>query len=109
MVLQDSVSDTTGSLIVFATIDSEVISMVLNEAIIPYVSFLPIGLSIVPYYGQGRRPSVECGSMVTVGSHILLPIQNISEITTENVNTVGQLLSLTIQGVQEVVRVNRRG
>ncbi|XP_076915364.1 homeobox-leucine zipper protein HDG1-like [Bidens hawaiensis] len=95
MVLQDSVSDTTVSLIVSATVDSKTISMVLNEDIIPYVPFLPIGLSIVPYYGEGREPNVECGSMVTVGSQMLIPGQ--TEITTEHIITMRQLLSLTIQ------------
>ncbi|KAI3800162.1 hypothetical protein L1987_35472 [Smallanthus sonchifolius] len=62
MILQETVSDMTGSLIVYATVDIPTVSVVMNGDDTSSVALLPSGLCIVPGYGEGGG---ERGSMVT--------------------------------------------
>ncbi|KAJ0856178.1 putative homeobox-leucine zipper protein GLAB [Helianthus annuus] len=99
MVLQEASSDTTGSLIVYAIVDTPTVALVMHGGDSSRVGLLPIGLSIVPYHGE----SGESGSMVTVGFHRLLRNQVISNITVENINTLNRLVAQTVQGLKMLV------
>ncbi|KAI3793036.1 hypothetical protein L1987_35648 [Smallanthus sonchifolius] len=61
----ETVSDMTGSLIVYATVDIPTVSVVMNGADTSSVALLPSGLCIVPGYGEWGAPGGERGSMVT--------------------------------------------
>ncbi|KAM0023812.1 putative homeobox-leucine zipper protein GLAB [Helianthus debilis subsp. tardiflorus] len=99
MVLQEASSDTTGSLIVYAIVDTPTIALVIHGGDSSRVGLLPVGLSIVPYHGE----SGESGSMVTVGFHRLLRNQVISNITMENINTLNRLVAQTVRGLKMLV------
>ncbi|KAJ0705506.1 putative homeobox-leucine zipper protein GLAB [Helianthus annuus] len=98
-VLQEASSDTTGSLIVYAIVDTPTVALVMHGGDSSRVGLLPIGLSIVPYHGE----SGESGSMVTVGFHRLLRNQVLSNITMQNINTLNRLVAETVQGLKMLV------
>lgn len=108
MVLQETVSDMTGSLIVYATVDLPTVSIVMDGGDTSLVALLPSGLCIVPAYTEGSAPGGECGSMITVGFHILLPDVGTSCFTIETISTINDLVSRTILGVKEIVRSSQQ-
>ncbi|KAF5788098.1 putative transcription factor & lipid binding HD-SAD family [Helianthus annuus] len=105
MVLQETICDMTGSLIVYATIDFPTISVVMNGEDIASVALLPSGLCIVPGYGYGEDGAGgERGSMVTVGLQLLHPdITTSNMITMETIIMINDLVARTVQGIIEIV------
>ncbi|KAK1419784.1 hypothetical protein QVD17_29116 [Tagetes erecta] len=101
-------SDMTGSLIVYATVDLPTVSLVMNGGDTSPVALLPSGLCIVPGYTEGSALCGECGSMVTVGFQILLPGLGTSHLTLKTVSTINDLVSRTILGIQEIVRFSQQ-
>ncbi|MFS8013574.1 putative homeobox-leucine zipper protein GLAB [Helianthus anomalus] len=93
MVLQEASSDTPGSLIVYATINTPTVALVMRRGDSSRVGLLPTGLSIVPYHGE----SGQSGSMV--GFHMLLPNQVISNITMENISILNRLVARTVDSL----------
>ncbi|KAJ0745113.1 putative transcription factor & lipid binding HD-SAD family [Helianthus annuus] len=103
MVLQETISDMTGSLIVYATIDFPTVSVVMNGEDISSVALLPSGLCIVPGYGEDGAGG-ERGSMVTVGLQLLHPdITTSNMITMETIIMINGLVARTVQGIIEIV------
>ncbi|KAF5788106.1 putative transcription factor & lipid binding HD-SAD family [Helianthus annuus] len=103
MVLQETISDMTGSLIVYATIDFPTVSVVMNGEDISSVALLPSGLCIVPGYGEDGAGG-ERGSMVTVGLQLLHPdITTSNMITMETIIMINDLVARTVQGIIEIV------
>ncbi|KAF5788093.1 putative transcription factor & lipid binding HD-SAD family [Helianthus annuus] len=103
MVLQETISDMTGSLIVYATIDFPTVSVVMNGEDISLVALLPSGLCIVPGYGEDHAGG-ERGSMVTVGLQLLHPdITTSNMITMETIIMINDLVARTVQGIIEIV------
>ncbi|KAM0017450.1 putative transcription factor & lipid binding HD-SAD family [Helianthus debilis subsp. tardiflorus] len=104
MVLQETISDMTGSLIVYATIDFPTVSVVMNGEDISSVALLPSGLCIVPGYGEDGAGG-ERGSMVTVRLQLLHPdITTSNMITMETIIMINDLVARTVQGIKEIVR-----
>ncbi|KAJ0745122.1 putative transcription factor & lipid binding HD-SAD family [Helianthus annuus] len=103
MVLQETISDMTGSVIVYATIDFPTVSVVMNGEDISSVALLPSGLCIVPGYGEDGAGG-ERGSMVTVGLQLLHPdITTSNMITMETIIMINDLVARTVQGIKEIV------
>ncbi|KAJ0705508.1 putative homeobox-leucine zipper protein GLAB [Helianthus annuus] len=97
MVLQEASSDTPRSLIVYATINTPTVALVMRGGDSLRVGLLPTGLSVVPYHGE----SGQSGSMV--GFHMLLPNQVISNITMENISILNRLVARTVWGLKMLV------
>ncbi|KAF5788099.1 putative homeobox-leucine zipper protein GLAB [Helianthus annuus] len=103
MVLQETISDMTGSLIVYATVDFPTVSVVMNGEDISSVALLQSGLSIVPGYGEDGAGG-ERGSMVTVGLQLLHPdITTSNMITMETIIMINDLVARTVRGIKEIV------
>ncbi|MFS7980811.1 putative transcription factor & lipid binding HD-SAD family [Helianthus anomalus] len=104
MVLQETISDMTGSLIVYATLDFPAVSVVMNGEDISSVALLQSGLCIVPGYGEdGARG--ERGSMVTMGLQLLHPdITTSNMITMETIIMINDLVARIVRGIKEIVR-----
>ncbi|KAI7745031.1 hypothetical protein M8C21_022267 [Ambrosia artemisiifolia] len=111
LVLQDSATDVTGSLMVYAAVDVEVVTIVMNGGDSSCVALLPSGFAIVPdcVAGSGAKAEGEAGSLLTVGFQILVNDLPSSNIKKESVNTVINLITRTIQGIQDVVRADQQG
>ncbi|KAC9138552.1 hypothetical protein E3N88_46314 [Mikania micrantha] len=100
----ETASDMTGSLIVYATVDLPAVSMVMNGEDTSSVALLPLGLCIVPGYGECGTSVGECGSMVTLGFHILLRDLATSNLAIDTINTINDLVSRTVLGIKEIGR-----
>ncbi|KAI3518904.1 hypothetical protein L1887_07793 [Cichorium endivia] len=111
MVLQETASDMTGSLIVYAPVDLSTISVLMNNGDTSSVALLPSGLYIVPGSGDDLgAPGGERGSMVTVGFQMLLQdLVMPSLITADTISTVNDLVSRTVSGIKEIVGSARLG
>ncbi|KAL7613233.1 hypothetical protein Lser_V15G09333 [Lactuca serriola] len=99
MVVQETASDMTGSLIVYAPVDLPTISVMMNNGDTSGVGLLPCGLYIVP------KGSEADGSMVTVGFQMSLQDLVTPNLKTmDTINTVNNLVSRIILGIKEIVR-----
>ena len=77
LVLQESTTDVTGSLIVYAAVDVQSIQVVMNGGDSSCVTMLPSGFAIVPDCVAESGAAVakagsEGGSLLTVGFQILV-------------------------------------
>ncbi|XP_076958734.1 homeobox-leucine zipper protein HDG1-like [Bidens hawaiensis] len=106
MVLQETSSDMTGSLIVYAAVDSPTVSAVMSGEDTSLAALLPSGIGIVPGYGEGGiiAPDGERGSMVTIGYQILHPNVTTSDLTMEIINSINNIVSRTVLGIKEIVK-----
>lgn len=99
MIVQETTSDMTGSLIVYAPVDLPTISVMMNNGDTSGVGLLPCGLYIVPTGSEAD------GSMVTVGFQMSLQdLVTPNLITMDTINTVNNLVSRTVLGIKEIVR-----
>ncbi|XP_076883188.1 homeobox-leucine zipper protein ANTHOCYANINLESS 2-like [Bidens hawaiensis] len=107
MVFQENSSDITGSLIVYATVDSPTVSTLLYGKDTSSVALLPSGLSIIPGYGEYGigAPDGERGSMVTVRYQILQATPN---LMTETISTINDLALRTVLGMKEIIRSSQQ-
>ncbi|KAF5805521.1 putative transcription factor & lipid binding HD-SAD family [Helianthus annuus] len=111
LVLQDSATDVTGSLMVYAAVDVEAITVVMNGGDSSYVALLPSGFAIVPdcVAESGVKAEGEGGSLLTVGFQILVNDLPSSNIKMESVNTVINLITRTVQGIKDVIHSDQQG
>ncbi|KAK9063210.1 hypothetical protein SSX86_017080 [Deinandra increscens subsp. villosa] len=112
LVLQDSTTDATGSLLVYAAVDVEAIQVVMNGGDSSCVALLPSGFAIVPdcmAESPVTKTGAEGGSLLTVGFQILVNDLPSSNITMESINTVINLITRTVQGIKGVVHDNQQG
>ncbi|KAI3712550.1 hypothetical protein L1987_71108 [Smallanthus sonchifolius] len=111
LILQDSTTDESGLLMVYAAVDVQAMNVVMNGGDSSCVALLPSRFSIVPdcMAEPGIKPGVEGGSLLTVGFQILVNDLPSSDITVESVNTVINLITRTVQGIKNVVHSDQQG
>ncbi|KAI3815827.1 hypothetical protein L1987_15510 [Smallanthus sonchifolius] len=111
LILQDSTTDVTGSVMVYAAVDVQAMNVVMNSVDSSCVALLPSGFAIVPdcIAEPGTKPGGEGGSLLTVGFQILVNDLPSSDITVESVNTVINLITSTVQGIKNVVQSDQQG
>lgn len=114
LILQESTTDVTGSLIVYAAVDVQSITVVMNGGDSSCVAILPSGFAIAPdCVAESGAPitkaGCEGGSLLTVGFQILVNDLPSSKLTMESINTVINLISRTVQGIKDVVHSNHQG
>ena len=118
LILQETCTDPSGSLVVYAPVDVQSMHVVMGGGDSAYVSLLPSGFAILPDGhntadvappDQGS-PSVGCnattGSLVTVAFQILVNNLPTAKLTVESVDTVSNLLSCTIQKIKSALQAN---
>lgn len=115
LILQDTCTDATGSLIVYATIDAVDMDVVMNGGDSSSVAFLPSGIAIVPDCFQDYSGANNCnvetswekdngfsgtGSLVTIGFQVLVNSSPAAKLSMESVQKVNNLISHTIHGIK---------
>ncbi|RLM87580.1 hypothetical protein C2845_PM04G21350 [Panicum miliaceum] len=117
LILQETCTDSSGSLVVYAPVDVQSMHVVMNGGDSAYVSLLPSGFAILPdghsppsNAAQGS-PSVQsasgsAGSLVTVAFQILVNNLPTAKLTVESVETVSNLLSCTIQKIKSALQAS---
>ncbi|XWS50570.1 hypothetical protein CRYUN_Cryun12cG0098200 [Craigia yunnanensis] len=111
LILQETWSDVSGALVVYAPVDISSMSVVMNGGDSAHVALLPSGFAILPgishsyHGGQSNsngllvKPDID-GSILTVGFQILVNSAPTAKLTVESVETVNNLISCTIQKIK---------
>ncbi|GFZ15287.1 homeodomain GLABROUS 7 [Actinidia rufa] len=116
LILQETQSDASGSLIVYTAIDVAAMQVVMNGGDSASVVLLPSGFAIVPDgFPDSARPN-DCngdlikgngGSLLTLGFQILVNNQSPSaKLTMESVDTINSLITRTIQRIRAALHCN---
>lgn len=115
LILQETCTDASGSLVVYAPVDIPAMHVVMNGGDSAYVALLPSGFAIVPD-GSGSRGPIEItanggdgshrvdGSLLTVAFQILVNSLPTAKLTVESVETVNNLISCTVQKIKAAVQ-----
>nr|ABG73462.1 homeodomain transcription factor [Oryza brachyantha] len=128
LILQETCTDSSGSLVVYAPVDVQSMHVVMNGGDSAYVSLLPSGFAILPDGHNSASPSPvdvgsaspsstagagatgggsnNTGSLVTVAFQILVNNLPTAKLTVESVDTVSNLLSCTIQKIKSALQAN---
>ncbi|CAL9130598.1 unnamed protein product [Musa acuminata var. zebrina] len=96
LILQETCTDASGSLVVYAPVDIPAMHLVMSGGDSAYVSLLPSGFAILPDGGTHKAP----GSLLTVAFQILVNSQPTAKLTVESVETVNNLISCTVQKIK---------
>ncbi|XVF53651.1 hypothetical protein PTKIN_Ptkin05aG0115800 [Pterospermum kingtungense] len=119
LILQETWSDASGALVVYAPVDVSSMSVVMSGGDSTYVQLLPSGFAILPgilpsYHGEhsnsnGPPPNIDGstsgGCLLTVGFQILVNSAPTAKLTVESVETVNNLISCTIQKIKAALSV----
>ncbi|XP_065007410.1 homeobox-leucine zipper protein ROC5 isoform X2 [Musa acuminata AAA Group] len=98
LILQETCTDASGSLVVYAPVDVPAMHLVMSGGDSSYVALLPSGFAILP---DGRK---AVGSLLTVAFQILVNSQPTAKLTVESVETVNNLISCTVQKIKAALR-----
>jgi len=114
LILQETCTDPSGSLVVYAPVDVQSMHVVMNGGDSAYVSLLPSGFAILPdghsqpsdaaQGSPGGQSATAAGSLVTVAFQILVNNLPTAKLTVESVDTVSNLLTCTIQKIKSALQ-----
>ncbi|XP_072961587.1 homeobox-leucine zipper protein ROC5-like isoform X1 [Typha angustifolia] len=107
LILQETCTDASGSMVVYAPVDIPAMHLVMNGGDSAYVALLPSGFAILPDGsdlitggGGDRKASGGSGSLLTVAFQILVNSLPTAKLTVESVETVNNLISCTIAKIK---------
>lgn len=114
LILQETCTDASGSLVVYAPVDIPAMHLVMNGGDSSCVALLPSGFAISPdgpdmrgsqqqshnAGGNSPPPSAAGGSLLTVAFQILVNSLPTAKLTVESVETVNNLISCTVQKIK---------
>ncbi|KAL9263282.1 Homeobox-leucine zipper protein ANTHOCYANINLESS 2-like protein [Drosera capensis] len=114
LILQETCTDVSGSLVVYAPVDIPAMHVVMNGGDSAYVALLPSGFAIAPD-GTGSRESNNGGgvgpggqrsggSLLSVAFQILVNTLPGAKLTVESVETVNNLISCTVQKIKAALQ-----
>ncbi|CAL1405019.1 unnamed protein product [Linum trigynum] len=120
VVLQETVNDAAGSMVVYAPVDVQSMEAVLNGGEGRFVALLPSGFVVLPDGhggvvqqndvggeegqaggGGGGEGMVMSGCVVTIGFQILVNNLPVGKLAADSVDTVNNLLACTIQRIKD--------
>ncbi|CAA0813598.1 Homeobox-leucine zipper protein ANTHOCYANINLESS 2 [Striga hermonthica] len=102
LILQETCTDSSGSLVVYAPVDIPAMHVVMNGGDSAYVALLPSGFAILPD-GPNSRDGPG-GSLLTVAFQILVNSLPSAKLTVESVETVNNLISCTVQKIKAALQ-----
>ncbi|XP_020585632.1 homeobox-leucine zipper protein ROC5-like [Phalaenopsis equestris] len=103
LILQETCTDESGSMVVYAPVDVPAMHVVMNGGDSAYVALLPSGFAVMPdgqvaEDGEGKMGGG--GSLLTVAFQILVNSLPMAKLTVESVETVNNLISCTVQKIK---------
>ncbi|GAU31925.1 hypothetical protein TSUD_271100 [Trifolium subterraneum] len=109
LILQESLTDSTGSFVIYAPVDIVAMNVVLNGGDPDYVALLPSGFAILPdgnaigngeNGGQAGGGSSGGGSLLTVAFQILVDSVPTAKLSLGSVATVNSLIACTVERIK---------
>ncbi|CAL1406975.1 unnamed protein product [Linum trigynum] len=109
LILQESCTDPTASLVIYAPVDIVAMNVVLNGGDPDYVALLPSGFAILPYgtsAGGGSESDGVAGggggggSLLTVAFQILVDSVPTAKLSLGSVATVNNLIACTVERIK---------
>ncbi|XP_006647677.1 homeobox-leucine zipper protein ROC5 [Oryza brachyantha] len=105
LILQETCTDASGSIVVYAPVDIPAMQLVMNGGDSTYVALLPSGFAILPDGPRIGASGYETGgSLLTVAFQILVNNQPTAKLTVESVETVNNLISCTIKKIKTALQ-----
>lgn len=105
LILQETCTDASGSIVVYAPVDIPAMQLVMNGGDSTYVALLPSGFAILPDGPRIGATGYETGgSLLTVAFQILVNNQPTTKLTVESVETVNNLISCTIKKIKTALQ-----
>ncbi|XP_076938096.1 homeobox-leucine zipper protein HDG5-like [Bidens hawaiensis] len=105
LVLQESCTDDSGSLVVYSVIDVDAIKLTMNGEDSSCIPLLPLGFVIVPVLGQNpsgnmTASSVETGGcMLTVGLQMVANSMSTANLNLSSANAINNHIRATMQQI----------
>ncbi|KAK4375052.1 hypothetical protein RND71_005729 [Anisodus tanguticus] len=101
LILKDAFTDSTGSLLVYALVDSLAMNVMMNGGNSSSVSVLPYGIAIVPDCYQDYSGKDFCsGSLVTIGIQKIVNNSPVAKFSAKSEKLLNDLISRTINGIK---------
>lgn len=104
LILQETCTDASGSIVVYAPVDIPAMQLVMNGGDSTYVALLPSGFAILPDGPCDGTEQTTGGSLLTVAFQILVNSQPTAKLTVESVETVNNLISCTIKKIKTALQ-----
>ncbi|KAG2587353.1 hypothetical protein PVAP13_5NG136300 [Panicum virgatum] len=104
LILQETCTDASGSMVVYAPVDIPAMQLVMNGGDSTYVALLPSGFAILPDGPSATTGHKTGGSLLTVAFQILVNSQPTAKLTVESVVTVNNLISCTIKKIKTALQ-----
>ncbi|KAG5579800.1 hypothetical protein H5410_050427 [Solanum commersonii] len=113
LIFQDTCTDTTGSLLVYAIVGSQDINMVMKEGDSSFVGLLPNGISIVQDYSavdnendifEKKDNGVYGGSLVTIGFQMLLENLATTSLPEQSIKETNDLICHTSHKIKMALK-----
>ncbi|KAG8059904.1 hypothetical protein GUJ93_ZPchr0002g24874 [Zizania palustris] len=105
LILQETCTDASGSIVVYAPVDIPAMQLVMNGGDSTYVALLPSGFAILADGPRVAATGYETGgSLLTVAFQILVNNQPTAKLTVESVETVNNLISCTIKKIKTALQ-----
>ncbi|KAL9264424.1 Homeobox-leucine zipper protein HDG2-like protein [Drosera capensis] len=101
LILQESCTDSTASLVIYAPVDIVAMNVVLNGGDPDYVALLPSGFAILPDGGGvSNETAGSGGSLLTVAFQILVDSVPTAKLSLGSVATVNNLIACTVERIK---------
>ncbi|ONM30532.1 Homeobox-leucine zipper protein ANTHOCYANINLESS 2 [Zea mays] len=105
LILQETCTDASGSMVVYAPVDIPAMQLVMNGGDSTYVALLPSGFAILPDGPSSVGAEHKTGgSLLTVAFQILVNSQPTAKLTVESVETVNNLIFCTIKKIKTALQ-----
>lgn len=107
LVLQESCSDDSGSLVVYATIDVDAIQMAMNGEDPSCIPLLPMGFVVVPMSNnESKETTTEPGCLLTVCLQVLASTMPNAKLNLSSVTAINHHLCNIVQQISAVLGTN---
>ncbi|CAN8252686.1 unnamed protein product [Cochlearia groenlandica] len=109
LILQETWSDISGALVVYAPVDIPSMNVVMSGGDSANVALLPSGFSILPDGSSSFSDQIDTnggkGCLLTVGFQILVNSLPTAKLSAESVGTVNNLIACTIHKIRAALHI----
>ncbi|XP_051114581.1 homeobox-leucine zipper protein ROC3-like [Andrographis paniculata] len=99
LVLQESSSDESGSMVVYSTINVDALQLAMNGEDPSCIPLLPLGFIVVPSPKPAADHPAHSGSLLTVGLQVLASTSPTAKLNISSVAAINQHLSSTVKQI----------